>query len=99
MAEWRDRSEMNGDVVFFGYVSEGMEKSHEEVYVWDLDKTYLDTTIDSLSGLLNTVLEKALQKKNVPEQIFLCSLCLNTENRKKGICIFLSILLRRLLLN
>lgn len=66
MADWRDRSEMNGDVVFFRYVSEGMERSHDEVFVWDIDKTYLDTTIDSLSGLMTTVLEKALNKKNVP---------------------------------
>ena len=66
MADWRERSEMNGDVVFFRYVSEGMEKSHEEVFIWDLDKTYLDTTIDSLSGLMTTILEKALNKKNVP---------------------------------
>jgi hypothetical protein len=66
MADWRERSEMNGDVVFFGYVSEGMEQSHEEVFIWDLDKTYLDSTIDSLSGLLTTILERALNKKNVP---------------------------------
>lgn len=66
MSNWQERSEMNGDVVFFSYVSEGMEKSHEEVYVWDIDKTYLDTKIDSLSGLMTTVLEKALNKKNIP---------------------------------
>lgn len=66
MADWRDRSEMNGDVVFFRYVSEGMEKSHEEVFLWDLDKTYLDTTIDSLSGLMTTILNAPLNKKNIP---------------------------------
>lgn len=66
MADWRDRSEMNGDVVFFQYVSETLEKTNEEVYIWDLDKTYLDTTIDSLSGLLTTILERAFNKKNIP---------------------------------
>lgn len=66
MAEWRERSEMNGDVVLFRYVSEGIEKSNEEVFIWDLDKTYLDTTIDSLSGLMRTILEKAFNKKNIP---------------------------------
>jgi hypothetical protein len=66
MADWRDRSEMNGDVVFFRYVSENIEKSNEEVFIWDLDKTYLDTTIDSLSGLMRTILERAFNKKNVP---------------------------------
>ncbi len=88
MAEWRDRSEMNGDVVFFGYVSEGMEKSHEEVYVWDLDKTYLDTTIDSLSGLLNTVLEKALQKKNVPGTNILLQSLSEYRKSQKGYMYF-----------
>lgn len=66
MADWRDRAEINGDVVFFPYASEGIEKSTEEVYVWDLDKTYLDTSIDSLSGLLQTILERAFSKKNIP---------------------------------
>ena len=66
MADWRDRSEMNGDVVFFRYVSESVEKSNEEVFIWDLDKTYLDTTIDSFAGLMRTILERAFNKKNVP---------------------------------
>ncbi len=66
MADWRDRSEMDGDVVFFRYVSESLEKTNEEVYIWDLDKTYLDTTIDSLSGLMTTILERAFNKKNIP---------------------------------
>lgn len=66
MADWHDRSEMNGDVVFFQYVPEELEKSTREVFIWDLDKTYLDTTIDSLSGLLTTILERAFNKKNIP---------------------------------
>ncbi len=66
MAEWQDRAEMNGDVVFFGYAPPGLEKSTPEVFVWDLDKTYLDTTIDSLRGLLQTILERAFNKKNIP---------------------------------
>lgn len=66
MADWRDRSEINGDVVFFQYASAKDELSFNEVFIWDLDKTYLDTKIDSLSGLLQTIVEKALNKKNVP---------------------------------
>ena len=83
MADWRERSEMNGDVVFFPYVSEGMEKSHEEVFIWDLDKTYLDTAIDSLSGLMTTILERALNKKNIPgTNVLLQSLAKDRQTRK-----------------
>jgi hypothetical protein len=88
MADWRERSEMNGDVVFFRYVSEGMEKSHEEVFVWDLDKTYLDTTIDSLSGLLTTVLEKALNKKNIPGTNTLLQSLSEYRRQQKGYMYF-----------
>jgi hypothetical protein len=64
--DWRERSQIVDDVVYFRYVAEGIEKNMEEVFVWDLDKTYLDTTIDSLSGLLSTAVERAFAKKNVP---------------------------------
>ncbi|MCX7978297.1 MAG: hypothetical protein N2578_04780 [Bdellovibrionaceae bacterium] len=66
MANWRERSEIKGDVVFFRYCAEGIEKGLDEVFVWDLDKTYLDTRIDSLSGILQAILERALAKRNVP---------------------------------
>lgn len=36
------------------------------VYRWDLDKTYLDTDIDSLRGLLRAAVQKAVDKRNVP---------------------------------
>jgi hypothetical protein len=52
--------------VFFRYVSSGLEQSAAEVFVWDLDKTYLDTSIDSLAGLLSAALERGFNKKNVP---------------------------------
>lgn len=66
MGDWRKRVEMSGDVAFFGYVNSSVERSVLEVYVWDLDKTYLDTAIDSVRGLVQTLMEKALQKKNIP---------------------------------
>jgi hypothetical protein len=66
MADWRTRAQVIGDVVFFRYVTPGIERNIDEVFVWDLDKTYLDTTIESFSALLNTALERAFQKKNVP---------------------------------
>ncbi len=66
MAEWEYRSEIEGDVVFFRYAGENLERAFSEVYVWDLDKTYLDTSWASLSELWRTALEKAFQKKNIP---------------------------------
>lgn len=45
---------------------EADEKCLSEVYIWDLDKTYLDTKIESLSGLIRTAIERPFQKKNVP---------------------------------
>lgn len=66
MAEWRSRSEITADVVLFRYVADPVEREVEEVFVWDLDKTYLDTTFESFSGLWRTAMEKAFQKKNVP---------------------------------
>ncbi|MBT3222674.1 MAG: hypothetical protein HN348_26670 [Proteobacteria bacterium] len=36
------------------------------IYRWDLDRTYLDTEIDSVRGLLRTAFESASRKKNIP---------------------------------
>ena len=64
--DWKDRSQITDDVVYFRYVPEGTAKNVAECFVWDLDKTYLDTAIDSLSGLFNAAVERAFAKKNVP---------------------------------
>jgi hypothetical protein len=64
--DWKARSQILGDVVFFRYVQHDVEKSFEEVFVWDLDKTYLDTSWGSLKELWRTALEKAGQKRNIP---------------------------------
>jgi len=66
MADWKTRSQVNGDVVFFRYVKSDIESSFDEVFVWDIDKTYLDTSFGTLSELWRTALEKAFQKRNVP---------------------------------
>lgn len=36
------------------------------MYRWDLDKTYLDTDIHSVRGMIRSALESASQKRNVP---------------------------------
>lgn len=66
MADWRQKAEIVGDVVYFGYVQAETQKLEQEVYVWDLDKTYLDTSWGSIRELAKTALEKAFQKKNIP---------------------------------
>lgn len=66
MSDWRTRAEITSDVVLFRYVTDPVERETPEVYVWDLDKTYLDTAFESLGGLWRTVREKAFQKRNIP---------------------------------
>lgn len=63
---WNKRSEINLDVVYFNYAKDKKQNTFSEVYVWDLDKTYLDTTIDSIKGLFATIFEKSFAKKNIP---------------------------------
>lgn len=62
---WKDRSKTLLDVVYFSYSSPGVQSQVDEVFVWDIDKTYLDTEIDSLRGLFATAVERAFLKKNV----------------------------------
>lgn len=65
--DWKARSQIDGDVVFFAYAaSSELEAGYPEVFVWDLDKTYLDTSWGSLRELWRTAIEKAFQKRNVP---------------------------------
>lgn len=66
MAEWRSRAQLKADVVFFKYASDQLESDATELFIWDLDKTYLDTKFETLKGLYHTILEKAFQKRNVP---------------------------------
>lgn len=66
MSDWRDRAEITADVVLFRYVTDPVEQETPEVYVWDLDKTYLDTAFETVRGLVRTVREKAFQKRNIP---------------------------------
>lgn len=66
MKSWKNTAEINLDVVYFNYRQGYDFSQHQEIYVWDLDKTYLDTSIDSLKGLFRTIFEKSMTKKNVP---------------------------------
>ena len=66
MSRWKWRSEILGDVVFFSYSPSAKTLDFSEVYVWDLDKTYLDTSWHTMKDLLRTAFEKSFQKRNVP---------------------------------
>lgn len=66
MADWRNKAQISEDVVSFNYRTIKELQYLEEVYVWDLDKTYLDTKFETFKGLMRTILEKGYQKRNVP---------------------------------
>jgi hypothetical protein len=66
MADWRRRAYIQADVVHFAYQSSEVEQRAEEVYLWDLDKTYLDTKFETLKGLFRAAMEQPFQKRNVP---------------------------------
>lgn len=66
MSDWKNRSEISADVVFFPYVGQEIEQNCQEVFIWDLDKTYLDTRFETIGGLWQAAFEKAFQKRNVP---------------------------------
>lgn len=58
--------EQRKDVVAFHYAPKSTVKDVPYVFIWDLDKTYLDTHFESFSGLMRIIFEKAFQKRNVP---------------------------------
>jgi hypothetical protein len=66
MAEWKKRALKTDDVIHFAYADASLVSQAPFVYVWDVDKTYLDTKFESLKGLWRTATEKADKKKNVP---------------------------------
>jgi hypothetical protein len=84
MADWRTRAKILGDVVEFRYSPAGLDEQSEEVYVWDIDKTYLDTSLGSVRDLLKTALERAFQKKNIPGTSSLVRALLTFWEQEKG---------------
>jgi hypothetical protein len=84
MRDWKDRSHIVGDVVFFRYIEADVEKNYSEVFVWDLDKTYLDTSWGSPKELWRTIIEKAFQKRNVPGTGSLVRALKNSWEEERG---------------
>ncbi|MCB0378170.1 MAG: hypothetical protein KDD33_06735 [Bdellovibrionales bacterium] len=83
MSRWKWRSEILGDVVFFNY-GETLDQEFPEIYVWDLDKTYLDTNWHTMKDLWNTIFEKSFQKKNVPGTSTLVSCVKASWQKSRG---------------
>lgn len=66
MSDWRKRGKKTDEVVYFpGATAEELNLATSG-FVWDLDKTYLDTHFKTFKGLWRTATEKANQKKNIP---------------------------------
>lgn len=85
MADWQRRVEMTGEVAFFRYTTEVTEAAPHDIYIWDLDKTYLDTKFETLKGLVKTITEQAFQKKNIPGTATLVRALRNTwRDENKG---------------
>lgn len=84
MSDWRNQSQIVGDVVYFRYVTTGIEQNIDEIFVWDLDKTYLDTSIDSIGALIRTAIERSFNKKNVPGTNTLLQVLSQTWLKKNG---------------
>ncbi len=83
MADWRKNAKITDDVVYFPCSPDLATAEAREVYVWDIDKTYLDTKFETVKGLIRTATEKPTQKKNVPGSAELVR-CLNDAWTKRN---------------
>lgn len=88
MAEWKKRAKKTDDVIYFPYISEKAAFQAREVYLWDIDKTYLDTKFETIRGLLKTATEKAAQKKNIPGAAKLVQCLKNAWKSRHGSDLF-----------
>jgi hypothetical protein len=87
MATEKQKYTKSGDVTFFEYEKGASSKIDEVVFVWDIDKTYLNTNFDTFRGLLRTAFEKAFQKINVPGTATLIK-ALEDSNRPKALPLY-----------
>jgi hypothetical protein len=73
-----------GDAVFFSYASISTFSSFDEVYVWDLDKTYLDTHWQSLRDIFRISFTDNFHQNNVPGTGTLVSSLKQSWQEKNG---------------
>lgn len=53
-------------MISFLFETEEKLREYDRVFIWDLDKTYLDTKWETIRGLIRTAFEKGKKKKNIP---------------------------------
>lgn len=73
-----------GDAVFFSYTPISEYGSFDEVYVWDLDKTYLDTHWHSLKDIFRASFADNYHRNNVPGTATLVNSLKQSWFEKKG---------------
>lgn len=73
-----------GDSVFFNYAPILEFSNFKEVYVWDLDKTYLDTRWQSIKDLFQVSFTDDFHRKNVPGTSTLVSSLKDAWAQKNG---------------
>jgi len=73
-----------GDVVFFSYTPISEYSNFDEIYVWDLDKTYLDTHWHSLKDIFRASFADNYHKNNVPGTSTLVNSLKQAWHQRKG---------------
>ncbi|MCB9072371.1 MAG: hypothetical protein H6623_02025 [Bdellovibrionaceae bacterium] len=84
METLRRQVQIIGDAVFFSYAPISSFSTFDEVYVWDLDKTYLDTQWHSLKDLFRVSFTDNFHRKNVPGTATLVSSLKQSWVEKNG---------------
>ena len=80
----RRQVQIIGDSVFFSYSAISEFASFKEVYIWDLDKTYLDTHWQSLSDIFKVSFTDNFHQNNVPGTSTLVSALKDNWHKKNG---------------
>lgn len=84
MAEIKRQVQIIGDVVFFSYSPISEYSGYDEIYVWDLDKTYLDTHWQSLRDIFRASFADNYHKNNVPGTATLVNCLKQSWQQRKG---------------
>lgn len=80
----RRQVQIIGDALFFSYSPISEFSKFDEVYVWDLDKTYLDTHWQSLKDLFRVSFTDNFHRKNVPGTGTMVSALKHSWGQRKG---------------
>lgn len=84
MIEKKRQVQIIGDAVFFSYSPISEYSSFDEVYVWDLDKTYLDTNWHTLKDIFRASFADTYHRNNVPGTATLVNSLKNSWQERNG---------------